>query len=552
MLSQASATIGAMSDHWSDTLRRLGDVTPGDGNNVSIVLKTQNRPGLEFTKLPSDAVVTLTGRDARDPLDVTGAHGEQQLVVRLSVTLNIRTDLAQVKVTDLAPRSSVTVSVDDEQSVDRLVVDCSGTVKVEQGSVTTAEVRAGQLQGGADRFGTIELAGDATVPSEVARLRITSESAVLRGSRQLDIAELSCTVPSKEAPTLEMPQSEQGARKVAIGDVASRVRLVPQKEVTVTVGGNTSAFEVGGRGVFEVPPGATVTDVALIEPVSTSVARDAALLRVTGDLRVRSCANASILAAPGGQFAYRGIASGNTRSGKATGVENATLRGVRIESDAVGRRHLRELAGAAVVEPQLDDLPAFGQWRIPLVRQRLTQGDERRRELNDTALFIQELAGLVEQRCGSGSIRTKAAWAAYRARQLDSSSWGERLALGLFRLVGYGQRPGPPLLAWLLLAAGLTPLFFMMDSSDSWIAALPTDIGSAITTLWPQFVELLLSPLILLRLAGDPTLTPVDGPGELLMVLLRTVIAAPFVFFVVATSRFLRADWISASFRGAG
>jgi hypothetical protein len=55
--------------------------------------------------------------------------------------------------------------------------------------------------------------------------------------------------------------------------------------------------------------------------------------------------------------------------------------------------------------------------------------------------------------------------------------------------------------------------------------------GTADASALEQFAVL---ALFLLRLAGDPALAQVSGLPELLIVFTRTVIAAPFVFFVIA------------------
>lgn len=111
----------------------------------------------------------------------------------------------------------------------------------------------------------------------------------------------------------------------------------------------------------------------------------------------------------------------------------------------------------------------------------------------------------------------------------------------MFRLVGYGQRPGPAIASWFVFAllAALGSLIWPLPewpSASASVADVLGDIGE-------KFMLMLLSPFFLLRLAGDPQLASVTSAADLAPLLLRTVVATPFVFAVFAVGRFLRAEW---------
>lgn len=239
---------------------------------------------------------------------------------------------------------------------------------------------------------------------------------------------------------------------------------------------------------------------------------------------------------PAGGYEYVGATGGQNP------LTNATLRGVFVRDNAAGRRRIHELREAAVVEPHLDDLRVRNKgWRIPFARSRLKKDTQSLRELDDASFFVQELAGLVNEKCGSGSVRTRANWAAHRGRHLNAGSDWEAFALGMFRLVGYGQRPGPPALLWVALALVFS---IPMALLTSWTPAELSTGGHDISVLGRHFLALLLSPLfLLLRLAGDPEAANMAQPTMLGIMLIRTLVTVPFAFSVLAIGRFLRADW---------
>lgn len=328
---------------------------------------------------------------------------------------------------------------------------------------------------------------------------------------------------------------------LAVEAVRGSATVVLEKS-ELSVAGNDGALVIEGNGGLRIPPNRTVTDVVLKDGAFLHVGLGSAVIRFGGRLRVSDCRHATVIAPPGGSYEYAGLhKAGRSQPLGPEALTGATLRGVLINDDATGRQYLQELREAAVVEPNVDGLRVRkAAWRLPFARRRLTRTTSMMRAVDDASFFAQELAGLVDNKCGAGSIRTKANWAAYRGRHLTAQSGWERFALGLFRLVGYGQRPGPPASLWLVLALLLTLPSLALTGQ------LPNGpISSTILTAeaFEQFVSLLLSPLFLLRLAGDPQLAVVTDISTLILLLVRATVAAPFVFFVVAMARFLRAEW---------
>jgi hypothetical protein len=311
---------------------------------------------------------------------------------------------------------------------------------------------------------------------------------------------------------------------------------VVKRNVSVAIKQNAQPITIEGSGRLTIPSGAALNDVTLCGP-SLNANPGTTIMGLGGVLRPVKCKDAVITAAPGSCFVYRGIAPG----GKSDALTSSTIRGVEVPVSGDGRRFIRELSNAAVVDPSVAQLPAFsGEWPRFFARQKFLKGHERRRELSEAALFTQELAGMAEHKSVSGSIRTKTSWAGYRSRQLDSPSRWERALLAAFRLVGYGQRPGPPFAAWIAMAVvGATVVSWARSDFSSSVAFEISDTGNYLVL----FGEMLLSPFVLIRLAAD---SPPQGLSSLagqVVLVARALVAVPFVFTVVALTRLVRAEW---------
>jgi hypothetical protein len=418
--------------------------------------------------------------------------------------------------------------------VDRARVD-GGQLQVGEAKVATLELHGGDVSGQRDRLPPLELHTNGELPDGGPDLVVAADGLTLQVSSRRTVGHLEFADGVSNLTISGSGRSGRNGVEVAVISGRSELTL---EGVDLTLEQVDGHLRVDGQGGLIVERGPALTDVELGRQIRVTAKRGAALRRCTGELFVASAQDATVAADPNGTLLLAGVAhNANRRDEPLTG---ATLRGISLTDDADGRKRLQALEHAAVVEPRVDKLRVRSwRWRLPGAARRLQGGDEASaREVDDAAFFAEELAALVHRKAGSGAIRTKASWAAYRGRHLTSQSFGERLLLGLYRFVGYGQRPGPAALTWLTLAALVALTAGVVGWGDASALAAIDD-----PSLVELFGVLALSPLFLLRLAGDPALGEISGFADLVVVLARTVIAAPFIFTFIAISRLLRADW---------
>jgi hypothetical protein len=424
---------------------------------------------------------------------------------------------------------------------DQLLVS-EGTVELKGATINELRLTDGTVTGDLSHVGSVVVAGECMLPPDVSRVVVDSDGATLHVSNQSIIESLEMSGVGDE-PCLRITGGRQGSARRSTLQRVIGVGRIELEYVDLAVEEIEGELTVGGTdgSVLRVPAGRTISSVALLSPVRLDAGPGAAVLRFSGELRAGQCKHATVVARTADGFEYVGLARTNaSRQAAPEQLAGATLRGMFVPDTADGRQRLQELREAAVVEPRVDALRVRSpQWRRPFVRKQLTADIASKRALDDAAFFAEELAGLVAQKCGAGSVRTKSSWAAYRGRHLTAESPWERAALVGYRLVGYGQRPGPPLLLWLALSVALTPAILALTGWPT----VPITEGAFWAEAGEQLLSTVLSPLFLLRLAGDPQLSPVNGTADLIVVVVRTVVAAPFVFFVLATARFLRAEW---------
>lgn len=418
--------------------------------------------------------------------------------------------------------------------VDRAEVH-GGQLQVGEATIGTLELHGGDVSGQRDRLPPLELHTSGGLPDGGPDLVVAADGLTLQVSSRRTVGHLGFADGVRELTIAGSGRS--GRNGVEVGVISGRGELTLE-DVDLTLEQVDGHLRIAGQGGLIVERGPALTDVELGRQIRVTAKRGAALRRCTGELLVASAQDATIAADPNGTLLLAGVVHNANRRDEP--LAGATLRGISVTDDAEGRKRLQALEHAAVFEPRVDKLRVRSRrWRWPGAARRLQGGDEAgARELDDAAFFAEELAALVHRKAGSGAIRTKASWAAYRGRHLTSQSAGERLLLGLYRLVGYGQRPRPAALTWLALAAVVALAADVAGWGDASALAATDD-----PSLVELFGVLALSPLFLLRLAGDPALGEISGFADLVVVLARTVIAAPFVFTFIAISRLLRADW---------
>lgn len=134
-------------------------------------------------------------------------------------------------------------------------------------------------------------------------------------------------------------------------------------------------------------------------------------------------------------------------------LEDAQLENVRLRAGLDGLKVLAEAETCRRIEPDPRDLPG---WNLRLrVRTLPSANHAERLATSYDADLMRRFAELCRTKGASGSASTKVGWCAQRLRhQVTPGRW-EQAALWGYRLLGYGERPGPALLTWL----GLSLLF---------------------------------------------------------------------------------------------
>lgn len=116
-------------------------------------------------------------------------------------------------------------------------------------------------------------------------------------------------------------------------------------------------------------------------------------------------------------------------------------------------------------------------------------------------------------------------------RFLFGRSAAETMGRWLLRAVGYVQRPSRPAFWWVVTAAGVSAWSWAADRCDPTTAGCDPDPGGM-----ARFVDVMLSPMGVLRLASSDATVPPDG----FVALAYLVMGVAFVFFVVALRQFFR------------
>ena len=118
--------------------------------------------------------------------------------------------------------------------------------------------------------------------------------------------------------------------------------------------------------------------------------------------------------------------------------DGAVLRHVDIAASSKGRATLLALSACQYYQPATTYRQAA----------RISRDD-----LQAHADFLEARAQLVGQKCPNGFQRSVSEYAAFRGRRLSATSPLERLLLTIYSMVGYGRRPGPAVLLWLVFSS---------------------------------------------------------------------------------------------------
>lgn len=362
------------------------------------------------------------------------------------------------------------------------------------------------------------------------------------------IKKLSCTDCAPDArPTLTFRKLEGKAgneEHVGITTVDGPGRLhLDRVEVSITE--NKHPLTVTGNGVLVVPASMTLTDVTIQgDPAmwpSLDLRSAASIRDFKGVCKIKNAVGAAIIAPHGGAFDYLGVHSTDRIDDP---LQNSTIRGARIEPGNTGRVRVAELAGVRVFEPAFDKSSHPDGWWTPFYSlhqlEKLSKNAPGKRaekeHLLDCAYFYKELDVLVAEKCGAGAIRSKVAWDRVRAQHLISGRV-ERWMYAGFRLLGYGQRPLPPLLTWLVMG-------FVTALIAQWMSL--SDVHAYTGGFLPLWIHVLFTPFVLLRFASETQVADYDflaGLGPLqrqMILLLQVLVVAAFGFFLVGLRNYLR------------
>lgn len=481
-------------------------VSPTSTGDISLEGIRQETIRLRFRAGPPKTV-TLKGADQRHSLVVTDP-------IRVKVSGERRLGCLVVR----SRKGPVSI----EGTVGKVVVE-AGSYQA-SGFEQQVVLRDGELKSN-KRLAKVEYHGG-TLPEDIGQLHVSNEAPPITVKNHLRVQDLTAAAGTSVHLQGERQKVTRSLVRCTIGYAS--VPVLNLENVRLTVSGSEPGLSVEGDGGLRVPAGVLLTGLRLSPDVAVEVQSGAALLDLTGQVLVASVADAALIAPDRDRYELVGIHA--PKEPRSELVAGATLRGVYVPPTATGRGLLRRLEGAAVVEPCRDAIPSFTDE---------PSADLDSRKRTDRRYFAQELAGLASDRCPDGNLRTLASWAGYRARHLQASSRFERGLYRLYRLVGYGQRPGPAAATWIAVSVGVGLLLAFTPGAPNAGAS----VVEVINRVGLSIVATLIGPITLLRLASEATagdLATWAGIGRLVG---TSVAAAPFVFLLLALSRLLRAEW---------
>ena len=228
---------------------------------------------------------------------------------------------------------------------------------------------------------------------------------------------------------------------------------------------------------------------------------------------------------------------------------------VNVDVSQLPPEEIKHLRSLRVLEIEGRSLQRFADERSGLrnIPIRLVGRDTRRDQLTPEEIRTHsetaaELADIQSGKVNSGNSRAWLHWCVARLQHqgLEPRSW-ERFFRSVYRLVGYGYRPGPALATWAIAALTALAYAILVGPGEAPAESLvPTDGGStdkdSIEFVWSlinHYFEFLLLPISrLLQLGGSEQIlqlrpTSVD-------IAARVVIGIPFLFFLLSVRQFFR------------
>lgn len=316
-------------------------------------------------------------------------------------------------------------------------------------------------------------------------------------------------------------------------DVALGATLAPTHLVGIRM---ITAAEIHGHVSMRLDPRANVAHTTFVPTVGEDGEEQRPLLRAgDGSFLLNVEGSVDIGKAPGIHIAAgeRGLA---VHLDSSTSPDDKPWKGtmmtdVILPAGLVGRRVLDVLEGAYQFTPSVKKIPGRDQTLLARVlgrRQTRYTGDrEVRRQLYEDAEFVRELSVLCRKKGTPGSVATTVGWCAYRLRHLKARGV-ERLALSVYRMLGYGERPLPALITWLCLSLALAgPVLAADGAKFDW---------TGVDLILSEAGRLALGPLAGLLRGGN-----LSG-GDLAEIAARALTSIPLVTGALALRNYVKAE----------
>lgn len=372
----------------------------------------------------------------------------------------------------------------------------------------------------------VRVVGDCSVSTSDADI---GELAVRRGSKMKFQTGKNSTIERiKSYGSMENPEAPHiilasGSNLVA--DRCAELIVSIERDAHLSITSSCKASVLRGAGAVTL--GGLAADVQFQAPIRLSTLSHSTISNASGNVVLERVENSTIVGR------YDGV---NSRPpgleivgiGQVSGLSRVTLDGVRFPISSEGLEVMSALAqhalqvtpavhGALPGRRRVDRAPWARRWMSP-------------EEILFNQIYAQELASLAEKKSTTGASRTILSWCAYRMRNLAAAGMVERTLLSFYRLIGYGERTGPALLTYFIIALSCTLV------SE---AGRPVDLGDdGVRQFGGDLMAWLITPLHLLDLT-ESTAFPGDLPRPV-EVIFRVIIAIPFVTGVLALRKYAK------------
>ncbi|QDO89935.1 hypothetical protein FNH13_17700 [Ornithinimicrobium ciconiae] len=384
---------------------------------------------------------------------------------------------------------------------------------------------------GSGTYGVVRAGGSAAFSTE--RLMLTIDTLELLGDSTFELPQSGATIDisrlHSQSTGHSLTVTHAGASKkkppnpnirLSLSTVES-VRVAGGAEVQVTLKGPLTEATFAGQLEVTVPVRTAIDGPAFEKhggKLPRLVAQPRSVVRgISGGVVIRAAQQATLEGAGTG-FRIDKLEAPTRRGAGGEYFKDAYLRNFRVSPGLPGHSLLVQMDEAHQVEPSTADLPG---WDLRFPRRSRKTGEVDRRN----AEFMRKLSELADTKGASGSVRTKVGWCAQRLRHETTNGWVERGALTGYRCLGYGERPGPPLLSWLALSLAFTFLLW--------------GLGLASVSSWGDFftawADRAASPI------GAIVGTGTAGEANAWLYLVRAIVAVPLVVAALCLRKYVRA-----------